>query len=228
MKRILVTAGSTAVPIDQVRIFKVQQEGEGFIANIFRGKTGFLIAEALAGYGHMVTLLTSGAHEKFVHDVPGLRVRSFLTFDELRRQMEEEIRSGNYDVVIHSAAVADYRVDAVRVGDQSLENAETGAKISSKHKRLIIEMVPTEKLIDFIREPWGFAGTLVKFKLEVGISDEDLLRIARRSMAFSRADLIVANRREWQDDRAYILNPAGGCDCVARYDLPNELIRRLA
>ena len=65
------------------------------------------------------------------------------------------------------------------------------------------------KLIDMVRSPWGFRGTLVKFKLEVGISDERLLEIAEKSRIHSQADFMVANTLEGASAWAY-LGPLAG------------------
>src|SRR5262249_42268135 len=46
-----------------------------------------------------------------------------------------------------------------------------------------------------IRPAWHFAGVLVKFKLEVGANEQELLEIAERSRVHSAADLVVANTR---------------------------------
>ena len=216
MSKILVTAGSTSVPIDRVRV----------ISNVFRGRTGHVIAQAAAAAGHDVTLLTSNASEELTSALTGLCVYRFRMFDELRALMEREIRTGCYDTIIHSAAVSDYRVASVRTDRGPLEGGEAATKIGSSHGSLIIELEPTEKLIDLIRTPWGFKGTLVKFKLQVGVSDAELLQIARRSMETSNADLIVANCLEWARERAYILGAGGTCESVTRDDLPAALLRR--
>ena len=63
------------------------------------------------------------------------------------------------------------------------------------------------KLVDRIRGDWGFRGVLVKFKLEVGMSDEELLEVAERSRRQSDADLMVANTLEGAAHWAY-LGPA--------------------
>lgn len=213
---ILITAGSTSVPIDRVRV----------ISNVFRGRTGAMIAAEAFTQGHTVKLLTSGALD---HDAPeGLPHRRYHTFDELRALMAEEIQTGAYDTIIHSAAVSDYRVDKVYAAGARTIEQRTDGKIGSSHDRLILELVPTEKLVDLIRNPWGFTGTLVKFKLQVGLTDDELLAIARKSMADSHADFIVANCLEWARERAYILDAAGGCTNVPRNDLARDLIRRIS
>ncbi|MDO8583589.1 MAG: NRDE family protein [bacterium] len=224
---VLVTAGSTLVPIDQVR----------GITNIFRGKTGGAIACEASARANGVTLLTSAAAPDwpdfddlesvggFGHSRgPEQRYVRYKTYDELATSMEREIRSEKYDVVIHSAAVSDYRVDRVTVGGSTVAS---DGKIGSSHDRLTLELVPTEKLVDKIRKPWGFKGILVKFKLEVGKSDEELLAIAKKSMQTSDADFMVANCLEWAKEYAYIVSRDGDVVRVTRAKLADELLRRI-
>lgn len=224
MSNLLVTAGSTAMPIDRVRI----------LTNIFKGRTGEAIAKTAAQTGWHVTLLTSRPGPEEILG-PGGSVRRvrYRTFDELAEMMEREVREGNHNAVIHSAAVSDYRPDGAYVlgedGRLSPLNAtgSAAAKIPSNHERLYIGLVPTFKIIDRIREPWGFRGTLVKFKLQVDMSDGELLGIAGRSMAHSKADHIVANCLEWSDQYAYIMSADGETVKVRRDLLPITLLTRL-
>ena len=243
--KILVTAGSTQVPIDKVRA----------ITNIFHGRTGTEIARYFFDattkkegedpeFCHEVTLITSspnlflgaeGLDE--VEGAPGtyrcilgrkVRVLKFKTFDDLAALMEKEIRTGGYDVVIHSAAVSDYEVAGVfeRGADERLAEVDSSAKISSKYPELFLRMVPTFKIVDKIRREWGFKGKLVKFKLEVGKTDEELIEIAKRSCAASDTDLIVANCLEWARERAYIIDRNCRVENVTR-DLLAEKLGKL-
>ncbi len=215
--KVLVTAGSTQVPIDKVR----------FVSNGFKGKTGRDIARYFTQQGAEVTLLTSG-ETRFDANLPKLQFVYFQTFDELATLMENYIRNGNFDVVIHSAAVSDYAVSQVL--DENLQPVSANRKISSAHQKLYLEMKPTIKLVDQIREPWGFGGKLVKFKLQVGISDEALLDIAEQSRIASKADIVVANCLEWAKERAYVLGPKTSVPftvSVIRLDLPKFLYWRL-
>jgi phosphopantothenoylcysteine synthetase/decarboxylase len=220
--KILVTAGNTQTPIDQVRC----------ITNIFTGRTGAKVALEAHRRGHQVCLLTS--HPEAVADLAGDRpprgenwsLRSYRTFDHLHSEMAQLIPQGPFDAVIHSAAVSDYRVEGIYVPDQGTrfdvarrcwssaegvpELVETSAgKIKSSHEEMWFRLVRTPKLVDFIRSPWGFQGVLVKFKLEVGVSDKVLLEIAERSRLQSRADLMAANTLEGKDDWV-CLGPIGG------------------
>lgn len=223
--KVLVTAGSTVVPIDQVRV----------ISNIFKGKTGTAIAKHLLQSGADVTLLTSNpslvGEMQLQFAGPGLQLVTYRTYDELAAQMKKLIGGRvRPDVVIHSAAVSDYKVDGVhrKVAHGKLVSVYAAEKVSSRYKELYLRLIPTAKLVDKIRTEWRFKGILVKFKLEVGIGDEVLLTIAKRSQLFSGADLMVANCLEWSGQRAYILGPGGKpVERVSRRRLPEALLEKV-
>jgi phosphopantothenoylcysteine synthetase/decarboxylase len=230
---LLVTAGNTQVPIDRVRC----------LTNIFTGRTGTQIALHALERGHAVTLLTS--HPKVIGDLrpadPGerLRVFSYRTFDDLQGLMREHIGPDRPDAVIHSAAVSDYvsagvyaSAPGTRFDDAALRwQGEAPAladrlagKVKSDEPELWIRLVRAPKLIDLIRDPWGFHGTLVKFKLEVGVSEEALLEIAERSRKQSRADVMVANTLDGAATWAYLGPVEGAYQRVARRELAERLL----
>jgi Mg2+/Co2+ transporter CorB len=71
----------------------------------------------------------------------------------------------------------------------------------------------------------------VKFKLEVGKTPSQLLRIASRSLAASRADLIVANdfNKRKKSHVAYIVDPRGAViGCGSKEDIGRKLLGRIA
>jgi hypothetical protein len=73
----------------------------------------------------------------------------------------------------------------------------------------------------------GFRGLLVKFKLEVGIREEQLLAIAEASRTHSEADLMVANTLEGASEWA-LLGPFGGqYQHVPRPELAERLLTML-
>lgn len=233
--KVLITAGNTMTMIDDVR----------GITNIFRGKTGHRIADQMRDAGHEVTLLTSSpdmvpSHLNFDALSEGsLTVISYRTFDELLTKMEYAVKNGGFDLIVHSAAVSDYKVVASYVPCESDEAPYFGlervvikllkmvGKISSSHKRLFLELVPTEKIVDKIRRDWGFRGFLVKFKLQVGISDGALIDIARKSRAQSDANMIIANCREWAKERAYVIARDDVAHAVKREDIAGAILRRM-
>ena len=174
---ILVTAGNTQTPIDRVRC----------ITNIFSGRTGAQIAASAFDRGHSVAFLTS--HPEVLAEFPSnrhrgepdFRVRTYRTFDDLETAMAEEIARGQFDVVIHAAAVSDYRVAGIFTErDGRFEDVAAG-KVKGSHPELWLKLVPTPKLVDKIRSEWHFAGVLVKFKLEVGLSESELQAVAEKA-----------------------------------------------
>lgn len=239
--KILVTAGNTQTPIDEVRV----------MTNVFSGRTGSQIALAAHERGHAVTLLTSRPElvAQITTDTAddSWKVHSYQTFDDLHALMQWLVTTGSYDAIIHSAAVSDYRlagtyapapgtafdatkgvwiaqpVDEGNPPPPTLHDVSAG-KVKSGHAELWMRLAPTPKLIDSIRQPWGFAGILVKFKLEVGPADEELLRIAEASRTQSHADLMVANTFSGMQQYAFLGPIAGRYDRIARPELATRLL----
>lgn len=217
---ILVTAGNTRTMIDRVRC----------ITNIFTGRTGANIAVEGATRGHQVKLLTS--HPEVVGPTPGLTVRAYHTFEELAALMAEEIVGGGYDAVIHSAAVSDYHSGGVYAASGPFDGKTlppltdvSGGKVKSSHSEVWIRLTPAPKLVDKVRTEWGFRGVLVKFKLEVGVSEDELRQIAERSRLQSNADLMSANTLDGAADWALV--GAGEYAKVPRANLAAEIILRV-
>lgn len=235
---LLVTAGNTQVPIDRVRC----------ITNVFTGRTGARIALHAHERGHAVTLLTS--HPEVVAELHGgnmalaerWAVRPYRTFDDLQQLMEATIAPGGLDAVIHCAAVSDYRAAGIFAPAPNTHfDADTGrwesddrspprladraaGKVKSDEPELWLRLVRAPKLIDSIRGDWRFRGTLVKFKLEVGVGEEQLLEIAERSRRHSDADLMVANTLEGANAWAFLGPLDGRYRLVTRQELPGRLL----
>ena len=149
------------------------------ISNTATGETGLLLAEKFAQQGAKVTLLLGPVSGCCVNKK--IKVINFKFFDELRSKLIRELESRNYDLVIHSAAVSDYKPKSI-----------CRTKISSGKKELQLSMVPTEKIIDRIKkmQPQAF---LVGFKLEPGANKNRLLKEAENLIKQAKADLVVAN-----------------------------------
>lgn len=199
--KVLVTAGNTLAMIDQVRA----------ITNIFTGRTGATIALEAYRRGHDVTLATS--HPEVIDAPPSCdrwRCVTYRSFEELQSLMAAHVPEQH--AIIHSAAVSDYLVHSVSPG-----------KIKSDAPELLLRLVRAPKLIDMIRSDWRFTGTLIKFKLEVGISEEALRKIAEKSRQQSQADWMVANTLEGASEWALVGNDRGYRK-VKRANLPAAVI----
>ncbi|WP_169543704.1 bifunctional phosphopantothenoylcysteine decarboxylase/phosphopantothenate--cysteine ligase CoaBC [Sneathiella aquimaris] len=94
-RRMIVTAGPTHEPIDPVR----------YIANRSSGKQGYAIAEALAGLGADVTLISGPTRLPEPEGVKTVQVQS------AREMLEATQKALPVDGAVFAAAVADWRVE---------------------------------------------------------------------------------------------------------------------
>lgn len=187
-KKVLVTAGSTWVPIDKVRV----------ITNIFTGKTGCTIAQKAKDMGAQVKLLIGVGNPGL--PLKGVKVIKYSYFDDLLKLMKKELCSGKYDIVVHSAAVSDY----IPIKPQY------GKKIPSGNKNLTIKLKPTLKIIKQIKK-WDPDIFLAQFKLEVDKKLTELIKVGYMSMVKNGSDLAVVNDlNEMNKNRheAYIVDRA--------------------
>ncbi len=65
---------------------------------------------------------------------------------------------------------------------------------------------------------------LVKFKLEVGLTDDELLAVAERARVHSAADLMAANTLEGMHEWAFLGAGVGGYRRVTRSELADRLV----
>lgn len=165
-KRILITAGSTWVKIDDVRI----------LANRFTGKTGLYLAQKLKEKGHSVVLL---ANPHCLCKAKGIKIVPFRYLIEFKKQVIKILKENNFDAIIHTAAVSDYKLKNVHKG-----------KISSRKSRLRLALVPTEKVVKRMRI-LAKKSLLIQFKLET--KRRGLKTAALTSLNENKSDFVVAN-----------------------------------
>ncbi|MCX5696026.1 MAG: phosphopantothenoylcysteine decarboxylase [Candidatus Omnitrophica bacterium] len=177
----MITAGPTWVPIDAVRV----------ISNSATGRTGILLAEDLAKKGARVTLIL-GPVENCCID-KRIKVIRFSFFKELNRLLKNELKKKRYDIVLHSAAVSDYRPAQERKN-----------KLNSHNKKLTLILKQTPKMIDYLRKesPCSF---LIGFKFEPQASKRSLIKQARLLMRRAHLDLVVANSLVKNNYVAYLV-----------------------
>lgn len=161
-KKIVVTAGPTREFLDPVR----------FISNRSSGKMGFAVAEAAYRRGADVILISGPTAAQPPSGIDCHCVESAL---ETRQAILEVFDQA--DIVIMTAAVADYRAETI-----------SPDKIKKKTDRLTIELV---KNPDIAQE----LGKRKAHQILVGFAAEtsDLLNHARQKLVDKNLDLIVAN-----------------------------------
>lgn len=163
-KRILVSAGGTQEAIDPVR----------YIGNRSSGKMGFALAEEAAMRGASVELVAGPTN--LVARAIAVKRTDVVS----AAQMAEACRSKATasDVVIMSAAVADYRP----------ANPAT-SKIKKKDSALSIALEPTEDILAWMGAHKPTGQVLVGFALET----DDAVNHAQGKLERKNLDLIVLN-----------------------------------
>ena len=162
--RVLVSAGGTREPLDAVR----------FLGNRSSGRMGVALAAEAQRRGAAVTLLASNLA---VAPPDGVEVVEAPTAADLER--EARSRSGDADVVVMAAAVADYR-PAAQIEGKRAKSGETW----------MLELEPTTDVLALLGEQERNGQVLVGFGAELG---EAGLERKRRMLTDKNIDLVVYN-----------------------------------
>jgi phosphopantothenate---cysteine ligase (CTP) len=175
LMRVLITAGPSSEPIDEVRV----------ITNRSTGELGTLLAECISQAGHTVELfLGQGAAFQW----NGARL--FSSNEELERLVAEIFQPETVDVVFHAAALADFRVGRIEIN----RTRQKAPKIASDAGPVWLELVPQSKLIAKLRNYFRKAR-IVGWKYEHGITRDELLSEAARQMQQHSTNACVVNGR---------------------------------
>ncbi|KAK6020464.1 phosphopantothenoylcysteine decarboxylase/phosphopantothenate--cysteine ligase domain protein [Ostertagia ostertagi] len=170
-KRVLITAGPTREAIDPVR----------YISNHSSGKMGYAIAEQFLNLGAIVTLISGPVNLTLDH--PCLNIVSITTAGEMYLACCQHFEEA--DIVVFSAAVADYR--PAKVARQ---------KIKKDDESFSFQMV---KNIDIAFE---FGKVKQNDQLSIGFALEtcDEYTHAIKKMEKKNFDLVILN--SMNDDQA--------------------------
>ncbi|AJD90946.1 phosphopantothenoylcysteine decarboxylase [Jeotgalibacillus malaysiensis] len=161
-KKLLITAGPTREKIDPVRFF----------TNHSSGKMGYAIAKAASEAGADVTLVSGPVT---ITPPSGVTTIMVETAEEMYNQVLNHFDEA--DIVIKSAAVADYR--PAETSDQ---------KMKKKDGTLTIEFERTKDILKTL-------GVQKKHQILIGFAaeTEQLETYAKRKLESKNADMIVGN-----------------------------------
>jgi phosphopantothenoylcysteine decarboxylase / phosphopantothenate---cysteine ligase len=165
-RRIVISAGGTAEPIDPVR----------FIGNRSTGKMGVAIAEAALARGAVVTLIAGRVE---VPLPPSAHVVRAETTAAMREAVLDGVIVAGADALVMAAAVADFR---------PRQTAETKL---ARGGSLTLELEPTEDVLAEVGErarELDPRPVIVGFAAETGSLDRAPDKLRRKG-----ADLLVAN-----------------------------------
>ncbi|MFL0363024.1 bifunctional phosphopantothenoylcysteine decarboxylase/phosphopantothenate--cysteine ligase CoaBC [Pseudobacillus sp. 179-B 2D1 NHS] len=161
-KKVMITAGPTREIIDPVR----------FLTNRSTGKMGYALAEAARDMGADVYLISGPVS---ITPPVGVEIKYVQSAEEMYEAVME--RFANSDIVIKTAAVADYRPKLVH--REKLKKQEGDLTIEMERTRDILKTLGQEKTHQMLI---GFAAETTNIE-----------EYARKKLKTKQADMIVAN-----------------------------------
>lgn len=168
-KRVVVTAGGTREPIDAAR----------FIGNFSSGKQGIAFARAAKLMGAEVELIAANIDHQLTS---GLKTTDVTTALELSQALAAQ--SGNYDLLVMAAAVADYKPSDATTS--KLKRSELGEKLD-------VSLVATS---DILTETVTALKKAASKAVVVGFAaeaSEDLEPLAKSKLSAKGCDYVLAN-----------------------------------
>ena len=162
-KKVVVTAGPTQESIDPVR----------YITNHSTGKMGYAIAKAAMLRGAEVVLISGQTN---IADVPFVKMIRIVSANDMFEAVKSEF--DNADIVIKSAAVADYRPSVV-----------SDEKIKKKDDDMSMHLERTTDILKYIGEHRRSDQFICGFSMETN----NMIENSRAKLHKKNIDMIVAN-----------------------------------
>ena len=162
-KKLLVTAGPTQESIDPVR----------YITNHSSGKMGYAIARQAMLRGADVTLVTGPVAIEPPRFVDVISVESAADMFEAVKSHSEES-----DIIIKSAAVADYRPSTV-----------SDEKVKKKDDNMSIALERTQDILKYLGENRRDGQFICGFSMET----QNMIENSRKKLQKKNVDMIIAN-----------------------------------
>ena len=162
-KKILITAGPTQEALDPVR----------YLTNHSTGKMGYAIAKVAACRGAEVLLISGQVNIPVPNHV---KIINIISAKDMFEVVKKEYL--NYDIIIKSAAVADYRPKNYS------EN-----KLKKKDNELNIELEKTDDILKYLGENKKEGQILIGFSMETN----NVIENSKEKLKKKNLDMIVAN-----------------------------------
>lgn len=167
--RVVISAGGTREPLDPVR----------YLGNRSSGRQGWALARVAAARGAEVVLVAANVEDLAPF---GVRVVPVGAAEELRAAMLAE--SVGADVVVMSAAVADFRPETAAVNKLKKGGSQEPSSVPLVRNPDVLAELVTK------RAP---GQLVVGFAAETGDDEGDVLTHARAKLARKGCDLLVVN-----------------------------------
>lgn len=166
--RLMVTAGPTRESLDPVR----------FITNHSTGKMGYAIARRAMLRGAEVTLVSGPVS---LDPVPFVKMVPIVTAEDMFRAVSEDFEK--QDILIKSAAVADYRPAVV-----------SDEKVKKKDGDMSIALERTKDILGYIGQHRRDGQVICGFSMET----QNMLEYSRKKLKKKNLDMIIANNLKEQ------------------------------
>ncbi len=189
--KVMVTSGGTKENIDGIR----------FISNLSTGKTAATIADYFSRRGHSVTYLyTFDAATPKTNCVNA----GYLSFSELDDKLKSILGENDFDAVIHIAAVSDYSVDSVEIGDRKLI-IPLKEKIDSESEKLVLNLKKNPKIIDNLKSYSKNKNLkVVGFKLTNNAGERAKVSMVQKLVDHSSCDFVVLNDKKDRSENTQV------------------------
>jgi phosphopantothenoylcysteine decarboxylase/phosphopantothenate--cysteine ligase len=162
------------------------------LTNFSTGRLGTELANFLTAKGHRVTLLI-GEMAVDKTERRAKSVKAFSSSADLRAKLKS-FSGKKVDAIFHAAAVSDFMFGQI-FAEKSVDEfiaLKTSKKIPTRAGSLLVELVPTPKIIAELRG-WFPKTKIVGWKFEADGKRADAIRAARKQIADGATDFCVAN-----------------------------------
>jgi phosphopantothenoylcysteine decarboxylase/phosphopantothenate--cysteine ligase len=182
-KRVLISAGGTREPWDDVR----------YLGNRSSGRQGFALARTALARGAEVTVVAAAVEGS---EPAGCTVLHVETAEQMRETMHASVDELLPDVVVMAAAVADFRPAGEHPGKISKDAIDEASP--DRDARDSVPQLDLERTVDILAEITTKRGSsaspiVVGFAAEVPEPGESLAARALRKLDRKGCDFLVAN-----------------------------------
>lgn len=206
MKNILITAGGTSEPIDEIRA----------ITNKSTGRLGSAIAHEFSLNENVGRIFYVHGKGAVIPEDEGITTVPVRSTQDVLDAMTEIIMNENIDIIIHSMAISDYTTASFTTLEDFLEllaynESETVddvakllekedlrkkfTKLPSNIDKPLLMLKKTPKVISRLRD-LAPDSAIVGFKLLDHVSHEELMKVAAEQIAKNDTDFCLANDYE--------------------------------
>lgn len=230
--KVIITAGGTTEKIDDVR----------GITNFSTGRLGSLVAEEFSQVKNIEVIYIHGLGAQ-LPESENIRSIEVESTRDLSSVLEELLIEEEIDLVVHSMAISDYygsgiaKPDDVEIFLQSdtpklltsfwkIFKSGANKKISSKSDDLVIRLSKNPKVIANIKK-WSPTTHLVGFKLLVGVSEQELVKVATETLINNQCDFVLANDKaliNGDEHVGLLINQSG---IVQRFETKQDIAKGL-